>query len=118
MKGHVGVDSKERIIHSAEVTDAPDADHVELTIRTGKGVYVRSLARDLAVPPDSLQNVGPWYGIDTVIKPAASSASLLTRNVVDLAKQTGKLDELEAHTLAAMKSLLRMVSVSARAMRA
>ena len=35
-------------IHSAEVTDAPDADHVELTIRTGKGVYVRSLARDLA----------------------------------------------------------------------
>ncbi|WP_295706984.1 tRNA pseudouridine(55) synthase TruB [uncultured Brevundimonas sp.] len=36
------------LIHSAEVTDAPDADHVELTIRTGKGVYVRSLARDLA----------------------------------------------------------------------
>jgi len=35
-------------IHAAEVTDAPDADHVELTIRTGKGVYVRSLARDLA----------------------------------------------------------------------
>jgi tRNA pseudouridine55 synthase len=36
-------------IHSAEVSAAPDADHVELTIRTGKGVYVRSLARDLAV---------------------------------------------------------------------
>jgi tRNA pseudouridine55 synthase len=36
-------------IHSAVVSDAPDADHVELTIRTGKGVYVRSLARDLAV---------------------------------------------------------------------
>lgn len=36
-------------IHEAAVTDAPDADHVELTIRTGKGVYVRSLARDLAV---------------------------------------------------------------------
>lgn len=41
-------------IYSAEVTDAPDAadpaqDWVELTIRTGKGVYVRSLARDLAV---------------------------------------------------------------------
>ncbi|HYC74392.1 tRNA pseudouridine(55) synthase TruB [Brevundimonas sp.] len=35
-------------IHEAAVTDAPDADHVELTIRTGKGVYVRSLARDLA----------------------------------------------------------------------
>lgn len=35
-------------LHSAEVTAAPDADHVEIRIETGKGVYVRSLARDLA----------------------------------------------------------------------
>ncbi|AQR60432.1 tRNA pseudouridine(55) synthase TruB [Brevundimonas sp. LM2] len=42
------LESRRVTIHSAEVTDAPDADHVELTIRTGKGVYVRSLARDLA----------------------------------------------------------------------
>ena len=35
-------------IHSAEVSAAPDADHVEIRIETGKGVYVRSLARDLA----------------------------------------------------------------------
>lgn len=35
-------------IHEAAVSDAPDRDHVEITIRTGKGVYVRSLARDLA----------------------------------------------------------------------
>ena len=41
--------SRKVTIHEAEVTDAPDADHVELTIRTGKGVYVRSLARDLAL---------------------------------------------------------------------
>lgn len=41
--------SRRVTIYSAEVSDAPDADHVELTIRTGKGVYVRSLARDLAV---------------------------------------------------------------------
>ena len=43
------LESRRVTIHSAEVTDAPDADHVELTIRTGKGVYVRSLARDLAI---------------------------------------------------------------------
>lgn len=43
------LESRRVMIHSAEVTDAPDADHVELTIRTGKGVYVRSLARDLAI---------------------------------------------------------------------
>ena len=42
------LESRPVTIHEAEVTDAPDADHVELTIRTGKGVYVRSLARDLA----------------------------------------------------------------------
>ena len=42
------LESRPATIHSAEVTDAPDADHVEITIRTGKGVYVRSLARDLA----------------------------------------------------------------------
>jgi len=41
--------SRRVTIFEAEVTDAPDADHVEITIRTGKGVYVRSLARDLAV---------------------------------------------------------------------
>ena len=40
--------SRRVMIHEASVSDAPDADHVELTIRTGKGVYVRSLARDLA----------------------------------------------------------------------
>ena len=40
--------SRRVMIHEAAVSDAPDADHVELTIRTGKGVYVRSLARELA----------------------------------------------------------------------
>lgn len=35
-------------VHEIAVTAAPDADHVEITARTGKGVYVRSLARDLA----------------------------------------------------------------------
>ncbi|MBA4803524.1 MAG: tRNA pseudouridine(55) synthase TruB [Brevundimonas sp.] len=35
-------------VHEAAVTAAPDPDHVEITLRTGKGVYVRSLARDLA----------------------------------------------------------------------
>ncbi|HZC15591.1 MAG TPA: tRNA pseudouridine(55) synthase TruB [Caulobacteraceae bacterium] len=35
-------------IHSAQVLDAPDADHIELEIVCGKGAYVRGLARDLA----------------------------------------------------------------------
>lgn len=40
--------SRRVTIFEAAVSGAPDADHVELTIRTGKGVYVRSVARDLA----------------------------------------------------------------------
>ena len=41
--------SRRVTIHEAAATDAPDADHIEITMRTGKGVYVRSLARDLAL---------------------------------------------------------------------
>jgi tRNA pseudouridine55 synthase len=35
-------------IHEATVSAAPDADHVEIDIRCGKGTYVRSIVRDLA----------------------------------------------------------------------
>jgi len=36
------------VIHEASVTAQPDADHVEISIRCGKGTYVRSLVRDIA----------------------------------------------------------------------
>ncbi len=35
-------------IHSARVSDAPDADHIEIEMECGKGTYVRSIVRDLA----------------------------------------------------------------------
>jgi tRNA pseudouridine55 synthase len=35
-------------VHSARVTEAPDADHVTLEIECGKGTYVRAICRDLA----------------------------------------------------------------------
>ncbi len=44
----VELKSRRVTIHAAEVTAMPDADHTEVRIHTGKGVYVRSLARDLA----------------------------------------------------------------------
>jgi len=44
----VELKSRRVTIHEAAVTDVPDEDHIEITMRTGKGVYVRSLARDLA----------------------------------------------------------------------
>ena len=85
--------SRRVTIHSAEVTDAPDADHVELTIRTGKGVYVRSLARDLAaalgaeghvsalrrerVGPFSTQNAVTLDSLEEMVHRGAASEGLL-----------------------------------------
>ena len=40
--------AREVTVHSAAVTDQPDADHVELEVACGKGTYVRAIARDLA----------------------------------------------------------------------
>jgi tRNA pseudouridine55 synthase len=36
------------VLHEAAVVDAPDGDHVTIACRSGKGFYVRALARDLA----------------------------------------------------------------------
>jgi len=35
-------------IHAARVSEAPDADHIEIEVECGKGTYVRSIVRDLA----------------------------------------------------------------------
>ncbi|WP_420480030.1 tRNA pseudouridine(55) synthase TruB [Brevundimonas sp. FT23028] len=80
-------------IHEAAVTDAPDADHVEITMRTGKGVYVRSLARDLAavlgaeghvsalrreqVGPFSVENAVTLDSLEEMVHRGAASEGLL-----------------------------------------
>ncbi|MGQ3041355.1 MAG: tRNA pseudouridine(55) synthase TruB [Brevundimonas sp.] len=80
-------------IHSAEVTDASDADHVEIRILTGKGVYVRSLARDLAaalgaeghvsalrreqVGPFSVENAVTLDSLEEMVHRGAASEGLL-----------------------------------------
>jgi len=80
-------------IHEAAVTDAPDADHLEITMRTGKGVYVRSLARDLAamlgaeghvsalrremVGPFGLQNAVTLDSLEEMVHRGAASEGLL-----------------------------------------
>lgn len=98
----VAVELKSRpvTIHEAAVTDAPDADHVEITVLTGKGVYIRSLARDLAtmlgaeghvsalrrerVGPFSLQNaVGLDFLEDLVHRSAASEGLLPVTTALD-----------------------------------
>lgn len=80
-------------IHEASVSAAPDADHVEILIRTGKGVYVRSLARDLAralgaeghvsslrrerVGPFGLHNAVTLDSLEEMVHRGAASEGLL-----------------------------------------
>ncbi|RZJ30253.1 MAG: tRNA pseudouridine(55) synthase TruB [Brevundimonas sp.] len=81
------------MIHEAAVTASPDADHLEITMRTGKGVYVRSLARDLAavlgaeghvsalrrerVGPFSVENAVTLDSLEEMVHRGAASEGLL-----------------------------------------
>ena len=44
----VVLEPREVVVHAATVVAQPDADHVEIEVSCGKGVYVRAIARDLA----------------------------------------------------------------------
>ena len=96
----VELTSRHVTIHEAAVTAATDADHVEITVRTGKGVYIRSLARDLAtalgaeghvsalrrerVGPFDLENaVGLEFLEDLVHRGAASEGLLPITTALD-----------------------------------
>jgi tRNA pseudouridine55 synthase len=70
-------------IHGLRVTDAPDPDQVEIEMDCGKGVYVRSLARDLAA-----------------VLGAEGHVSALRRTRV------GLFDEARAVTLAQLEALV------------
>ena len=85
--------SRRVTIHEATVCAAPDADHVEILIRTGKGVYVRSLARDLAaalgaeghvsalrrerVGPFSVENAATLDSLEEMVHSGAALEGLL-----------------------------------------
>ncbi len=89
----VELQARRVVIHEAGVSAAPDADHVEITIRTGKGVYVRSLARDLAralgaeghvsalrrerVGPFSVENAVTLDSLEEMVHRGAASEGLL-----------------------------------------
>jgi len=89
----VELQARRVVIHEAAVTDAPDADHVEITVRTGKGVYIRSLARDLAralgaeghvsalrrerVGPFTLENAVTLDSLGDLVHRGAASEGLL-----------------------------------------
>ena len=46
--GDVALEARKVIVHSASLDDATDPDRFSFTVRSGKGFYIRALARDLA----------------------------------------------------------------------
>lgn len=77
------IPSREVTVYEAEIADIPDNDHVTLRVVSGKGFYVRAMARDLA---QALE--------------AEGHVSQLRRTRV------GALDESNAMTLAQLEALV------------
>jgi tRNA pseudouridine55 synthase len=70
----VDLASRKVVIHSLELLGLPDPDHAEFRAVCGKGVYIRSLARDMAVALGTVghvsalrrEAVGP-FGLDHAV---------------------------------------------------
>jgi tRNA pseudouridine55 synthase len=79
-------------IHAARVTAAPDADHLEVEIDCGKGVYVRSLARDLAVALGTVGHVSALRR--TRVGPFTEANAISLESFADLVHRGAALDGL------------------------
>ncbi|MDO1559156.1 tRNA pseudouridine(55) synthase TruB [Brevundimonas sp. 2R-24] len=98
----VEIPARPVVLHAAEITDAGAPDSVEIRIQTGKGFYVRSLARDLAealgaeghVSELRREAVGP-FSLETAIQ-LDSLAELVHRDAAQeaLLPVTTALDDI------------------------
>jgi tRNA pseudouridine55 synthase len=80
------------VIHDARVTGAPDADHVEIEIDCGKGVYVRALVRDLAERLGACGHVSALRR--TRVGPFTEDRAITLENLGDLGHKAGLLEAL------------------------
>ncbi|MFM8819920.1 MAG: tRNA pseudouridine(55) synthase TruB [Phenylobacterium sp.] len=80
------------VVHDARVTAAPDADHIEIQIDCGKGVYVRSLVRDLAEMLGACGHVSALRR--TRVGPFTEARAITLENLEDLGHKAGLLEAL------------------------
>ncbi len=78
------------VVHEAKVSAAPDPDHVEIEIRCGKGVYVRSLVRDIAAALGAEGHVSALRRLQ--VGPFRAAESITLDNLADLVHR-GALSE-------------------------
>lgn len=84
--------SRRVVIHDARVTGAPDADHVEIEIDCGKGVYVRALVRDLAERLGACGHVSALRR--TRVGPFTEARAITLENLEDLGHKARLLEAL------------------------
>ncbi|WP_421933578.1 tRNA pseudouridine(55) synthase TruB [Phenylobacterium sp.] len=80
------------IIHSARVTEAPDADHVEIEVTCGKGTYVRAIVRDLAEMLGACGHVSALRR--TRVGPFSEDRAITLELLEDLGHKPGHLEAL------------------------
>ena len=69
-------------IHALSVAGAPDADHIEILMRCGKGAYVRSVVRDLAEQLGARGHVAALRRL--AVGPFRVESSITLENLQDL----------------------------------
>ncbi len=80
------------VVHAAAVSDVPDADHIEIEIRCGKGTYVRSLVRDIAAAVGAEGHVAMLRRLR--VGPFSAKESITLDNLVDLVHRAALLEAL------------------------
>lgn len=80
------------VVHAAAVSDVPDADHIEIEIRCGKGTYVRSLVRDIAAAVGAEGHVAMLRRLR--VGPFSAKESITLDNLADLVHRAALLEAL------------------------
>ena len=80
------------VVHEAAVSDVPDADHIEIEIRCGKGTYVRSLVRDIAAAVGAEGHVAMLRRLR--VGPFTAKESITLDNLADLVHRAALLEAL------------------------
>lgn len=80
-------------IHRLELIETLDLDHALFEVESGKGVYVRALARDLAAA------LGTFGHISTLRRLAVGQFRVENAISLDFAAETGDIGRLDEHVL-------------------
>ena len=118
----VDLAARDVTIYSLDLIDTPDADHATFRAACGKGMYVRSLARDLAamlgtcgyvsalrrtkVGPFTLKTSISMEKLESLSVEGASSTALLPLKAALWSIPTLVLSAAEAHTLRSGQTVL------------